>query len=140
MYILGIDYENARWNGKGRLSLAVRNRKVRKSTILAAGRASREMLRLAALACSGVRFVPRLVAAPANLLAEASAEPLRLESVHARHAPYDRHAGQTAVGAYGVIMDAGRRADILGASEFRLVPEQLEKYKSFFGSGNTPRF
>ena len=139
MYILGIDFENARWNGNGSFSLPVRNRKVRKWTILPAGRGSREMLRLAALACSGVRFVPRLVTAPTSLLANGSA-PLRLESVHARHVPYDRHAGQTEVGAYGLIMDAGGRADILTASELCLVPGHLKKCQSFFGSGNTQFF
>ncbi len=136
MYILRIDYENARWNGNGRLSL---NRALRKWTILPAGRASRELLRLTALACSGVRFAPHLVSAPEDLVADASL-PLHLESIHARHAPYDRGADGTPIGAYGLRIDAGGRVEILEAREFRLVPERLEKYRGRFRSGNTAFF
>jgi hypothetical protein len=139
MYVLRIDYENARWNGNGRLSLTAGDREVRKWAVLPAGRASRELLRLTAVACSGVRFVPSLVSR-AELLVGGRSPALHLESVHARHPPYDCDAGQCVGGAYGLRLDIRGGAEMLHSSEFRLVPERIEKLRGRFSTGNTEFF
>jgi hypothetical protein len=88
MYLLELCSDDALHSDARRFQVQRIGERLRKWTLLRAGAGSSELLRLAALACCGHRFVARLAADPADL-AGRHGSGLRIRLLLARHAPFD---------------------------------------------------
>ncbi len=139
MYILGIHFNNGHRSGDGRLLIESRDNRIRKWTRLAIGRNHRELLQLTALACTGVQFLPRL-SFDFRSLYRTPEDPLHIESLVARHAPYDRPIYASPVVRSGLQVGPEGTVRLLNKSCYRHTPLNVTRSRLSAGSGNTRFF
>jgi hypothetical protein len=136
MYLLCINFENAKKNGSGKYYFKENHGEICKWTILPSGPAQREMLQLMAIACSGVGFISRLPFELSNFCRITGA-PLHLEFVIARHAPRDAKISTPPVFGSGVEINHKGRAQVINKHHCRLLPSDLPIRKLLVGNGNS---
>jgi hypothetical protein len=109
VYVLALAYQNAKWNGSGRISWSgPGNRSIAKWTLLDGNELSRELLRLLVVSCNGQAYLNRLPFSLSALRGH-SAGPLRTCHIRVLHHRTDRK-GQPPLKATGgmVITECGK--------------------------------
>lgn len=139
MYLLSIDYENAKKNDAGRFCFERKQGKIRKWTLLPSGTAGRELLQLMALACGGPGFLARL---PCNLdrFRRRSDTPLHIEILLVRHSPYDGRSLSPHLFGSGIEINDRGRVKIIRKNNCRMLPSGISIFKPPLGSGNLKYF
>jgi hypothetical protein len=108
---------------------------LRRWDLVPAGPGSRELLRLAALACCGYPFVRRLAADPGDL-AGRHGSGLRVGYLLARHVPYDGRAQCAGIAAGGLrILPASAGLDVHPDLDVIAVPDDIPRLGPALGSG-----
>lgn len=138
MYLLDLFHSGAAHCGSGGISFRESEEALRKWTFLPAGADSTEILRLAALACAGKAFVPRLGAASARC--RGSGQDLHLEVVAVLHPPRDGVKPAPLRIAAGVQITTSGAVRPLRAREFERVPAGLPRRTVAVSTGNKPWF
>jgi hypothetical protein len=140
MYILQIYTHNARKNSGNALLIEQATGTIRKWTLLPSGSESKELLRLIALAACGAPFAPRLLRNVSSMFADQRLT-LRIGYVIARHTPQDsRDNPQPIVGNVMCVDSNDGAIGIRNDSNDRLLPEQIARFRSPLGSGNSALF
>lgn len=135
MYLLSINYENAKTNDAGKFCFERKRGKICKWTLLPSGPAGRELLQLMALACGGPGFLARL---PCDLdrFCRISGTPLHIEILLVRHSPYDgRSLNPHLFGSSIEINDRGQ-VKVVNKNNCRVLPSGISIFKLPLGSGN----
>jgi hypothetical protein len=135
MYLLSINYENAKKNHIGKFCFERKQGRICKWTVLPAAVAGRELLQLMALACGGPGFLVRL---PCNLdlFRRRSDTPLHIEILLVRHSPCDGRSLNPGIFGSGIEINEGGQVKILRKNNCRMLPEGISIFKPPLGSGN----
>ncbi len=105
MYLLEFYHENAKHNRTGSFSVEIRDNSIPKWTLLRSGKNSSELLRLAAMALTGTKFLSELSSCAAKNVG-ASSDELRLQSLVARHPEIDECNSRYEFSTSGVVVDS----------------------------------
>jgi len=135
MYLLSIQYENAKKNGAGTFRFERKQGGIRKWTLLPSGPTGRELLQLVALACGGPGFLSRL---PCELhrFCRISGTPLHIEIVLVRHSPYDGRSLTPHLFGSGIEINDQGHVKIIKENDCRMLPSGISIFKPPLGSGN----
>jgi hypothetical protein len=139
MYFLHIYFENSRWNGTGDVSFGKNTNEIAKWILLSQGPSGRELLRLIAIACAGIRLLPRL---PFSLqqLCRKPDSPLQVEFVLALHPPDEvLPRGETVWGS-GIRVDGQGAVRELSKKEYRFLPPSIPACRAKTGLGHSNLF
>ena len=139
MYLLQIYHNGGRHRVGGSFSIEAANGKIPKWTVLPPHKRNGELLQLMALATAGFRFVPHMTLETLSMLEDRTV-PLHVESVHARHAPYDRRAHRAAITGAGLQLGPEGQVKQLRAGEYLFLSDEVVKASLHLSSGNTAFF
>jgi len=140
MYLVEIHYRNARNNGLGNLSVLKKNAKsISKWTLLPGKPASREILKLMALSCAGLRFIPN-IAFNFEEICRSPDKPLEISCVLAPHPGRESRSCLPPLFGYGIrlIPSANRCEEVSKTSVF--LPPGFPVRRPAIGSGNSRYF
>jgi len=139
MYLLAIYFDNARHNGAARFEFKGDDGTIAKWTPVSGGAFNRELLRVMAVACGGVRFLNRLPW-DLGLLRGGAGSPLRVECILALHRiGYARPGNRSLVGS-AVEVGAGGQVRTVPSDSCRFLPVALPVRAPVLGTGNTTSF
>jgi hypothetical protein len=139
MYLLQLRLENHCGGSPASLTIDKDRGRIRKWTVLSAGRLNRDLIRLIALACGGPSIVSRLHY-PLGRFSRRQDDPLHLECLLARHSPGDCPKGSASVRVSGIRINRFGSVTALGKKERRLFPASIPFGKLRLGTGNTAFF
>jgi hypothetical protein len=140
MYFLALHTENARRNATERLRVETDGTTLRKWTLLPSDPASRDLLRLLALACCGHPFLPHLPFHHSALVRDPSM-PLRLGFTLGCHAPRDVAPGAPAIAASVLEIDpVGRAICVPDSNGTSSAHAGVPGFKPSYGTGNSRFF
>jgi len=140
MYLLQTHTHNAGKGTNSSFSVEKAAGTIRKWTLLPSGSESTELLCLIALASCGVPFAPHLLHNVSSMFAD---RPLtfRVGYVVARHTPQDsRNNRKPIVGNVLRVDGKDGAVTIRNDSKDGLLPEQIARFRSSLGSGNSALF
>lgn len=140
MYLVEIHYRNARANGLGHLTLQKKGEKaISKWTLLPGNPASREILRLMALPCVGLRYIPEIPFRFEKICRNPD-KPLEISCVLAPHPGRESRSSLPARFGYGIrIIPSTNRFEAAGKAP-AFLPPGLPVRKPAIGSGNSRYF
>ncbi len=136
MHLLHLYFENAQENGDGELCLERRTNEVAKWTLLASGQASRELLRMIAIACGGTRLLPHLPFALEGLC-RGPGSPLQIECILAVHPRYRSQPQDRGIWGSGIRMDEKGLVRNLRREEYRFLPYDMPIRRAKTGIGDS---
>lgn len=140
MYLLQLHTRNACINRDNFFAVEKTDGSIRKWTLLPAGSASNELLRLIALAGCGAPFVPHLPHDISSMFSDRRLA-LRVGYVVARHTPQDGLNHREAI-AGNVLRADGKDGAITLRNAWKdgSLPENIARFRSPLGSGNSALF
>jgi hypothetical protein len=138
MYILDLHFKNACRNDTGRFRFPKYKGKIRKWTLFSSGPSKLELLRFVAIACGGVKFLPKLPFQFLELL-DFPEIPLQLEFVLAPHPGQDYGENLPACYGSGIQIKYGQHP-IAFCKKMEFLPAGLSTRKPAFGTGNSSYF
>ena len=136
MHLLHLYFENARENGDGELCLERRTNEVAKWTLLASGQASRELLRMIAIACGGTRLLSHLPFA-LERLCRGPGSPLQVEGILAVHHRYRSQPQDGGIWGSGIRLDEKGLVRRLRPKEYRFFPDDVPTRRAKTGIGES---
>ena len=140
MYLLQIHSHNASKGTNRSFFVEKAAGTIRKWTLLPSGSESTELLCLIALASCGVPFAPHLLHNVSSMFADRPLT-LRVGYVVARHTPQDsRNNRKPIVGNVLRVDGKDGAVTIRNDSKDGLLPEQIARFRSSLGSGNSALF
>jgi hypothetical protein len=139
MHFLNMHFDNAHHGGRGELKIERSGDQIARWTIIEEGPQGLEMLRLIALACGGIRVVPRLDFDLPAMRRERS-RPLHLELVLALHSPYEASIYKQGPTTTGIRMDGHKEISALKGGDFRMLSPQDRVMRAKTGLGSSALF
>ena len=140
MYLVEIHYRNARKNGLGHIVLQkTGGNAISKWTLLPGNPASREILRLMALPCAGLKFIPEIPFRFDEICRSAN-EPLKISCLLAPHPGRESRSFLPPFFGYGIRIIASMRRFEKAAGPTPFLRPGLPVRQPAFGSGNSRYF
>jgi hypothetical protein len=140
MYLVEIHYRNARANGLGPLTLEKNGGKaISKWAFLPGNPASREILRLMALSCGGLRFIPKIPFTFEKICRNPD-KPLEISCVLAPHPGRESRSFLPPLFGYGIRITPSTHRFEATVKYPAFLPPGLPVRKPAIGSGNSRYF
>jgi hypothetical protein len=136
MHLLELHFENARENGDGRVCLSRDDHELPKWSLLPAGLAGQERLRLVAIACGGVRLFPQLPFALTQLCLR-PAKRLQVEVLLALHPLHASQTQNTGLWGSGVSVDERNMLRRLAREEYHFLSSLVPQHRAKTGMGDS---